>query len=121
MTGRVSVGTARLIHDSLPHASFIGFTGTPVALKDRNTIEVFGDCIDVYDMTQSVLDHATVPVYYESRVINLKLDQETLELIDKEYETLELEGADGLQLEKSKHDLSHLEELLGADATIDGC
>lgn len=119
VTGRVSVGTARLIHDSLPHASFIGFTGTPVALKDRNTIEVFGDCIDVYDMTQSVLDHATVPVYYESRVINLKLDQETLELIDKEYETLELEGADGLQLEKSKHDLSHLEELLGADATID--
>ena len=113
------MGTARLIHDSLPHASFIGFTGTPVALKDRNTIEVFGDYIDVYDMTQSVLDHATVPVYYESRVINLKLDDETLQLIDKEYEQLESEGADSQQLEKSKHDLSHLEELLGADSTID--
>ena len=118
-TGKISVGTARLIHDSLPNASFIGFTGTPVALKDRNTIEVFGDCIDVYDMTQSVLDHATVPVYYESRVINLKLDDETLQLIDKEYEQLEAEGADHQQLEKSKHDLSHLEELLGADSTID--
>ncbi|MCR5129887.1 MAG: type I restriction endonuclease subunit R [Prevotella sp.] len=117
-TGRVSVGTARLIHDSLPHASFIGFTGTPVALKDRNTIEVFGDCIDVYDMTQSVLDHATVPVYYESRVINLRLDEETLRLIDQEYEQLEAEGAEEQQLEKSKHDLSHLEELLGADSTI---
>lgn len=118
-TGKVSVGTARLIHDSLPNASFIGFTGTPIALKDRNTIEVFGDCIDVYDMTQSVLDHATVPVYYESRVVNLKLDNETLQLIDKEYEMLEYGGADVQQLEKSKHDLSHLEELLGADSTID--
>ena len=117
-TGKISVGTARLIHDSLPHASFIGFTGTPVALKDRNTIEVFGDCIDVYDMTQSVLDHATVPVYYESRVINLKLDEETLRLIDKEYEAMEVEGADSEKIEKSKRDLSHLEELLGADSTI---
>ena len=119
VTGKVSVGTARLIHDSLPNASFIGFTGTPVALKDRNTIEVFGDYIDVYDMTQSVLDHATVPVYYESRVINLKLDEETLKLIDQEYELLEMEGADASQIEKSKRDLSHLEELLGADSTID--
>ena len=119
VTGKVSVGTARLIHDSLPNASFIGFTGTPVALKDRNTIEVFGDCIDVYDMTQSVMDHATVPVYYESRVINLKLDAETLKLIDKEYEQLEAEGASSEQIEKSKRDLSHLEELLGADTTID--
>ena len=119
VTGRISVGTARLIHDSLPNASFIGFTGTPIAMKDRNTVEVFGDCIDVYDMTQSVLDHATVPVYYESRVINLKLDSETLALIDKEYDLLEAEGADAAQIEKSKRDLSHLEELLGADATID--
>jgi type I restriction enzyme R subunit len=118
-TGKVSVGTARLIHDSLPHASFIGFTGTPIAKTDRNTIEVFGDCIDVYDMTQSVLDHATVPVYYESRVINLKLDDETLQLIDKEFEFLEAAGADTQQIEKSKRDLSHLEELLGADSTID--
>ena len=118
-TGKVSIGTARLIHDSLPHASFIGFTGTPIAKTDRNTIEVFGDCIDVYDMTQSVLDHATVPVYYESRVINLKLDDETLQLIDKEFELLEAEGADAQQVEKSKRDLSHLEELLGADSTID--
>ncbi len=118
-TGKISIGTARLIHDSLPHASFVGFTGTPVELRDRNTKEVFGDYIDVYDMTQSVLDKATVPVYYESRVINLRLNEEALELIDKEYELLEQEGAGSDQIEKSKRDLSHLEELLGADETID--
>ena len=70
-------------------------------------------------MTQSVLDHATVPVYYESRVVNLNLDNKTLQLIDKEYAKLADEGADALQLEKSKQELSHLEELLGADSTID--
>lgn len=77
-TGEVNTGTAKVIRDSLPNASFIGFTGTPIALRDKNTVEVFGDIIDTYDMTQSVLDHATVPVYYESRVINLKLDDKTL-------------------------------------------
>ena len=70
-------------------------------------------------MTQSVLDHATVPVYYESRVINLKLDEQTLQALDKEYDALAEEGADELLLEKSKKELSHLDQLLGADATID--
>ena len=118
-TGEVNTGTAKVIRDSLPHASFIGFTGTPIALRDKNTVEVFGDIIDTYDMTQSVLDHATVPVYYESRVINLKLDEQTLQALDKEYEALAEEGADELLLEKSKKELSHLDQLLGADATID--
>ena len=118
-TGEVNIGTAKVIRDSLPNASFIGFTGTPIALRDKNTVEVFGDIIDTYDMTQSVLDHATVPVYYESRVINLKLDENTLQALDKEYDQLAEEGADEQLLEKSKKELSHLDQLLGADATID--
>ena len=73
---------------ALPNATFIGFTGTPISMKDRNTREVFGDYIDIYDMTQAVEDGATRPVYYESRVIKLKLDEQTLKLIDTKNMTL---------------------------------
>lgn len=117
--GRISVGTARIIHDSLPNASFIGFTGTPISLRDRDTQEVFGDYIDIYDMTQSVKDGATCPVFYESRVVNLKLDEATIKKIDAEYEKLAEEGATGQQIEESMHEMSHLEEILGAPETID--
>lgn len=117
--GHVSVGTARVIHDSLPNASFIGFTGTPISQKDRDTQEVFGDYIDIYDMTQAVKDGATCPVFYESRVVNLKLDEETIRKIDAEYEKLADEGATPQQIEESMHEMSHLEEILGAPETID--
>ncbi len=80
------IGTARIIRDSLPNATYIGFTGTPIDAKDRSTREVFGDYIDIYDMTQAVEDGATRPVYYESRVIHLKLDADALRLIDAEYD-----------------------------------
>ena len=113
------IGTARIIHDCLPNASYIGFTGTPISTKDRDTVEVFGNYIDVYDMTQAVADGATCPVYYESRVVNLKLDEATLKAIDDEYELLAEEGATEEQIEKSKKEMSHLEEILGAPATID--
>lgn len=82
------IGTARIIHDCLPNASYIGFTGTPISTKDRDTVEVFGNYIDVYDMTQAVADGATCPVYYESRVVNLNLDETTLKAIDDEYDSL---------------------------------
>ncbi|MBP9985430.1 MAG: type I restriction endonuclease subunit R, partial [Prevotella sp.] len=118
-TGKISIGTARIIHDSLPNASFIGFTGTPISTKDKDTQEVFGNYIDVYDMTQAVEDGATRPVFYESRVINLNLDEETLKLIDEEYELLTEEGAEKELIEKSKRELSHLEAILGAPETID--
>ena len=118
-TGKVSIGTARIIHNSLPNASYIGFTGTPISTKDKDTVEVFGDYIDIYDMTQAVNDGATCPVYYESRVINLNLDDATLQALDDEYELLAEEGATTEQIEKSKKDMSHLEEILGAPATID--
>ena len=118
-TGKISIGSARIIHNSLPNASYIGFTGTPISTKDRDTVEVFGDYIDIYDMTQAVNDGATCPVYYESRVINLNLDDATLQALDDEYELLAEEGATTEQIEKSKKEMSHLEEILGAPATID--
>ena len=117
--GTISVGMARIIHDSLPNASFIGFTGTPISDKDRDTKEVFGDYIDIYDMTQAVKDGATCPVFYESRVVNLKLDEATIRAIDAEYEILADEGATPQQIEESMHEMSHLEEILGAPETID--
>ncbi len=115
---RTSIGTARIIRDSLPNATYIGFTGTPISTKDRSTREVFGDYIDIYDMTQAVEDGATRPVYYESRVIHLKLDGETLRLIDQEYDSM-AEDADPYAIEKSKKELGQMEAILGADQTID--
>ena len=117
-TGEIKVGTARIIRDSLPNATYIGFTGTPIAAKDRNTREVFGDYIDIYDMTQAVEDGATRPVYYESRVIKLKFDEATLRLIDQEYDIM-ANNADPEVVEKSKKELGQMEAVLGNDATID--
>ena len=116
-TGEIKVGTARIIRDCLPNATFIGFTGTPVSIKDRNTREVFGDYIDVYDMTQAVEDGATRPVYYESRVVKLQLDEPTLRLIDKEYELM-AHNADPEVIEKSKRELGQMEAILGNPSTI---
>lgn len=112
------IGTARLIRNTLPNATYIGFTGTPISSKDRSTREVFGDYIDIYDMTQSVEDGATRPVYYESRVIRLNLDQATLRLIDAEYDLMSL-NADNEVIEKSKHELGQMEAILGNDNTLD--
>lgn len=112
------VGNARIIRDALPNATFVGFTGTPISAKDRNTREVFGDYIDIYDMTQAVEDGATRPVYYESRVVHLKLNQNVLELIDATYDVLE-QQTDSVTIEKSKKMLGQMESVLGADSTID--
>lgn len=117
-TGKVSIGVARVIHDSLPNASYIGFTGTPISTSDKDTREVFGDDIDVYDMTQSVADGATRPIYYESRVVRLKLDDETLAELDKEYDKLAEEGATDEELNKSKREMAHAEAILGHEKAI---
>ena len=112
------IGTARIIRNSLPNATYIGFTGTPISQADRSTREVFGDYIDIYDMTQSVEDGATRPVYYESRVIKLKLDETTLHLIDTEYDLM-AHSSDPEVIEKSKRKLGQMEAILGNDETID--
>lgn len=114
---RIVVGNARIIREALPNATFIGFTGTPVSAKDRNTREVFGDYIDIYDMTQAVEDGATRPVYYESRVIHLTLDKNTLALIDSTYDLL-AQQADEATIEKSKKMMGQMESVLGAESTI---
>lgn len=117
-SGRILKTFGLIIRESLPNATYIGFTGTPISTKDRSTREVFGNYIDVYDMTQAVLDGATRPVYYESRVINLQLDQEILERIDTEYEILS-DQAEPYKIEKSKNELSRMDSILGAKDTID--
>ena len=116
-SGRAIIGTARIIRNSLPNATYIGFTGTPISSKDRSTIEVFGNYIDIYDMTQAVEDGATRPVYYESRVIHLKLDEDILHLIDAEYDIM-AQNAEEYAIEKSKKELGQMESILGAEQTI---
>lgn len=116
-TGEIQIGAARKIRDALPNATYIGFTGTPISKRDKSTRAVFGNYIDIYDMTQSVEDGATVPIHYESRVINLKLDENILNDIDKEYDILAQQAAEH-DIEKSKRELSKMESLLGSPETI---
>ena len=117
-TGEIKIGAARRIHNALPNATFIGFTGTPISREDKNTREVFGDYIDIYDMTQSVEDGATVPISYESRIAEIKLDETILQQIDDKYFEL-LEEAEEYNIERSKKELSKMESLLGAPEIID--
>ncbi|GAB1431655.1 type I restriction endonuclease subunit R [Spirochaetota bacterium] len=116
-TGRIQKSFGLIIRESLPNATYIGFTGTPISSKDRSTVEVFGNYIDIYDMTQSVEDGATRPVYYESRVIHLKLDEDILRLIDAEYDIM-AQNAEDYAIEKSKKELGRMESILGAEETI---
>lgn len=114
-----TVGAARIIRDCLPNATFIGFTGTPISNADKNTRAVFGEYIDIYDMTQAVEDGATRPVFYESRVVKLNLDEETIRLIDQEYELLEATNqADPEIIQKSKQTLGKMDAILGNPQTI---
>lgn len=116
---RMKKGFSQKMREALPGASFIGFTGTPISDRDRDTEEVFGHYIDIYDMSQAVDDGATRPVYYESRVVNLRLDDDTMKLLNDEFDHLGDEGATEEQIRKAKLEHSRLEVLLGEDATID--
>ena len=116
---RMKKGFSQKMREALPGASFIGFTGTPISDRDRDTEEVFGHYIDIYDMSQAVDDGATPPVYYESRVVNLRLDDDTMKLLNDEFDHLGDEGATEEQIRKAKQEHSRLEVLLGEDATID--
>ena len=115
---KMKKGYALLMREALPHASFIGFTGTPISERDRDTKEVFGDYIDVYDMTQAVADGATRPVYYESRVISLNLNEEALRKLDEEFDRLADEGATEEQIQKARKDNSGIKEILCHQDTI---
>lgn len=87
-TGKMTYGFAHYLRQALPHAAFVGFTGTPVALGDRNTEAVFGDIFDVYDIAQAVEDEATVPIFYEAKIVKLHLDVSSGPLLDDEYKEL---------------------------------
>ena len=118
-TGALKLGFAAIVRKLLPHAAFIGFTGTPIEQDDNDTREVFGNYIDIYDMTQAVEDGATVPVYYESRLLKLDLDEDTLKLLDNEYEKLAEEGAEEQDIKRSKDENARLHALLSAPQTIE--
>jgi type I restriction enzyme R subunit len=106
-------GYARHMRDALPHASFIGFTGTPIELADANTRAVFGDYISVYDIQRAVQDGATVPIYYESRLAKLALDESARPKIDPEFEEV-TEGEEVERKEKLKTKWAQLEAVVGA-------
>lgn len=115
---KMKKGFAQLMREALPNASFIGFTGTPISERDRDTKEVFGEYIDVYDMTQAVADKATKQVYYESRVVKLKLNEEALRKLDEEFDRLAEEGATEEQINKARQENSGLKEILCHPDTI---
>lgn len=112
-TGEWKYGMAKHMRDALPNATFIGFTGTPIDMKDKSTTEVFGEYIDIYDMTQAVDDGATVPIYYENRTAKLKLNEDILKKIDEEYAALAGESTE-IEIEKSKADLTSIEAVVGS-------
>ncbi|HKV45383.1 MAG TPA: type I restriction endonuclease subunit R [bacterium] len=110
-------GFARHMRDALPNASFIGFTGTPVELTDKNTRAVFGDYISVYDIQRAVEDHATVPIYYESRLASLALDEKERPKIDLDFEEL-TEGEETERKEKLKSKWAQLEAVVGSEKRL---
>jgi len=116
-TGEVSYGFAKYLRDALPNASFIGFTGTPIEAGDVNTPAVFGHYIDIYDISRAVEDGATVPIYYESRLARIELDEDEKPQIDAEVEEI-LEGEEETARERAKQKWATIEALVGAEKRL---
>ncbi|MBP6999002.1 MAG: type I restriction endonuclease subunit R [Tepidiphilus sp.] len=116
-TGDVSYGFAKYLRDALPNASFIGFTGTPIEADDVNTPAVFGHYIDIYDISRAVEDGATVPIYYESRLARIELDENEKPKIDAEIEEI-LEDEEESVRERTKQKWATVEALVGADKRL---
>lgn len=114
--GEVKYGFAKYVRDALPNASFVGFTGTPVEMTDKNTPAVFGDYIDIYDMTQAVEDGATVKIYYESRIIPLVLPEDIN--IDDDYEDITEDQEDTMK-DKLKSKWSRIEAVAGSGSRLE--
>lgn len=117
-TGNKTYGFAHYVRKALPNASFVGFTGTPVALGDRNTEAVFGNVFDTYDITQAVEDEATVPIFYEGKIVKLTLEQEAQQALDDTYEQLteDLEEDDKAKIGTK---WGRLESIVGANQRLD--
>lgn len=104
-----SYGFAKYLHDSLPNATFVGFTGTPI----NATLDVFGEVVDAYTMTESVRDEITVRIVYEGRAAKVALNNSELEKIEQYYQDVAVEGANEYQIEKSKQESSSMNAILG--------
>ena len=116
-TGEISYGFAKYLRDALPNASFIGFTGTPIEKEDVNTPAVFGEYIDVYDINRGVEDGATVPIYYESRVARIELDEDEKPHLDDEVAELTEDEAEGEQ-ERLKRKWANVAAVVGAEKRL---
>lgn len=118
-SGEVKYGYAKYLREAMPNATYIAFTGTPIETTDKSTYGVFGDLIDVYDMTQAVHDGATVKIYYESRLAKVKLNDSMLERIDQEYWDMQVnEGVEDYVVESSQKQLSKMEQVISNDDRI---
>ena len=112
-TGEIKYGYAKYLRESLPNATYIAFTGTPIDNTDKSTYSVFGDLIDVYDMTQAVEDGATVKIYYESRIAKVKLDKYYMNLIDQEYYDMQVkEDVESYIIDQSQKQMSKMEQII---------
>ncbi|WP_348658047.1 type I restriction endonuclease subunit R [Heyndrickxia faecalis] len=113
-TGEEKYGFAKYLRAALPNATYIAFTGTPIETTDKSTTGLFGDIIDIYDMTQAVQDGATVKIYYESRLAKVKLDESKMSEIDREYWNMQVnEGVEDYIVEQSQNQLSRMEQIIG--------
>ena len=115
--GEISYGFAKYLRDALPNASLIGFTGTPIEKEDVNTPAVFGEYIDVYDISRAVEDGATVPIYYESRLARIELDETLKPQIDDEVDEVTGDEAPDVQ-ERLKRKWAAVEALVGSDTRV---
>lgn len=116
-TGEIAHGFAKYLRDALPNASFIGFTGTPIEAEDVNTPSVFGEYIDIYDISRGVEDGATVPIYYESRIARVELDQDATSQMDAEVAELTEEDSVDDQ-EKQKRRWANVEAIIGTERRL---
>lgn len=106
-------GTAKYLHEAFPNATYIGFTGTPVETKDKSTSNVFGQVIDTYDMTQAIMDGATVHIMYEARMARVGLNQKLLDEIDDYYNMLETEeSVEDYKIAESKKEMAKMEQII---------
>lgn len=117
-TGQYKFGYAKHLRDALPTASFIGFTGTPISLQDKDTQAVFGSYVSIYDIQDAVDDKATVPIFYESRLAKLDINQTEIEALNEEIEDVIEDEEDISTREKTKSKWSTLEKLVGAQPRV---
>jgi type I restriction enzyme R subunit len=118
-TGAYTYGFSKNMRDALPHATFVGFTGTPIAQEDKDTVAVFGEYVSIYDIEDAVLDGATVPIYYESRLAKLDLKEAEIPVIDDDIDEIIEDDEDAQNRERTKSKWAALEKLVGAEPRLE--